>query len=339
MGGRRMSEEKLLEGTEERREKELSSIDRLFQDIRQYCTGAEFIKKLEFYSKFPYIGAYNAALVEEQRPGARFVLTARKWKKEYQRKIKLNSRPVMILLPFYPVEFLFDISDTEPIHTNPYYDDDQVIEDIIKDHMASCVQDIGEYFRNLEINLPKNGISYNHDYIVGSELRAETRVDSSEKLRIQVFKDLRIVHHNHFAISVDFKAKGAEELALLFHELAHLFCRHIAYSWWKVRSCTKEEKEFEAETVSYLVCRRLGINYNPMKYLAGYVDSDLEIPNISLDSIFRAVDQIELLAKGYVEISKSFLYKNDDTFKKIVDEERERIRNERARAKAVQQSF
>jgi hypothetical protein len=46
MGGRRMSEEKLLEGTEERREKELSSIDRLFQDIRQYCTGAEFMKKL-----------------------------------------------------------------------------------------------------------------------------------------------------------------------------------------------------------------------------------------------------------------------------------------------------
>ena len=339
MGGRRMIEERLVETEEERRERELSSIDRLFQELRQYCTGVEFMKKLEFYTKFPYIGVYNAALVQEQRPGARFVLTAYKWKNKYQRKIKLNSRPVMILLPFYPVEFLFDISDTEPIYNDPYCDDDQVIEEIINDHMVSCVHDIEVYFRNLTINLPKCGISYDHDFIVGSQLRAATRVNSSEKLRVQVFKDLRIIYHNHFAISVDLKAKGAEELALLFHELAHLFCRHIAYSWWKTRNCTEEEKEFEAETVSYLVCRRLGIDYNPTKYLSGYVDNNLEIPNISLDCIFHAVDQIESLAKGYVEISKSILYKNDDTFKEIVEEERKRINNKRARAKATQQSF
>ena len=47
---------------EDNREKELASIDRLFEEIRQYCTGAEFMKKLTFYSNFPYIGAYNAVL-------------------------------------------------------------------------------------------------------------------------------------------------------------------------------------------------------------------------------------------------------------------------------------
>ena len=35
----------------------------------------EFKKKLDFYCGFPYLGVYNAALVEQQRPGARLVLT------------------------------------------------------------------------------------------------------------------------------------------------------------------------------------------------------------------------------------------------------------------------
>ena len=315
---------------EKRREKEISSIDRLFQDIRQYCTGTEFMKKLAFYARFPYIGAYNAALVEQQRPGARFVQTARKWKKEYGRKIKLNSRPVMILLPFYPVEFLFDISDTIPIDENTNVDDNAVIEDIIKSNSTSCSHDIGYYMNYLQVNLPKFGISYNNDYIVGSERRAEIVGNTSDDIYVRVYKEARVKYHSYYTISVDMKAKGPDELALLFHELGHFFCRHITSSWWKNRDCTKEVKEFEAETVSYLVCNRLGIISEPMKYLAGYVINDNEIPEISLDVVFHAVDQIEQLAKESFDITKSLMYKNDDKFKEIADIERKRMREREA---------
>ena len=315
---------------EDRREKELSSIDRLFRDIRQYCRGAEFMKKLAFYAKFPYIGTYNAALVEQQRPGARFVQTARRWKKDYHRKIKLNARPVMILLPFYPVEFLFDISDTVPIDENTNVDDNAVIEDIINQNSTSCSHDIGYYMNYLYINLPKLGISYNNNYIVGSERRAEIISDTSSEIYIRVYKEARVKYHSYFTISVDMKAKGTDELALLFHELGHFFCRHITSLWWKDRRCTKEVKEFEAETISYLVCNRLGIKSEPMKYLAGYVINDNEIPEISLDVVFHAVDQIEQLAKESFDITKSLMYKNDDKFKEIADIERKRMKEREA---------
>ena len=98
---------------EEKRDKDISSIDRLFRDVKRYRKCSEFKKKLEFYASFPYLGVYNAALVEQQRPGARFVLTSKKWLEKYNRKIKPNARPVIILMPFYPVEFLFDITDTK----------------------------------------------------------------------------------------------------------------------------------------------------------------------------------------------------------------------------------
>ena len=321
-----MSEEKTTDTNEkERQEKERSSIDRLFQDIKQYTTGPEFLKKLEFYIKFPYIGAYNAALVAEQRPGARFVLTARAWKKK-DRKIKLDARPVMILLPFYPVEFLFDVSDTEPIYDNPCNDDQEIIEDIIHEHIASCKHSVYYYYDNLNNNLPKFGISYNRNYIVGTEIHAKTVVSDSVLLHVKALKDMTVTTKSHFVISIDSKADDVGALALLFHELAHIFCHHIEHSWLKKRSCTTNEKEFEAETVSFLVCRRLGIEYDPKEYLAGYIKEDRQIPDISLDFIFRAVDQIEQMAKGYIEINKGFLYKHDDTFKRMVDEERERIK-------------
>ena len=56
----------------------------------------------------------------------------------------------MILLPFYPVEFLLTYLTQNqfiPILIMMTI----IIEDIIKDHMASCVQDIGEYFRILRL--------------------------------------------------------------------------------------------------------------------------------------------------------------------------------------------
>jgi hypothetical protein len=304
---------------EEKREKELSSIDRLFRDVSKYVRGEEFMRKLEFYTHFPNIGAYNAALVGEQRPGARFVLTARKWEEKYKRKIKADARPVIILIPFYPVEFLFDVVDTEPINPNAHSNDNDVIEDIINSHLAECKQDTNFYKGKLELNLPKHGISYKRNYVTGSEVQAEVRVDDTQKISVSINKDNRVEWKSVFSVRVDKNAEGATELALIFHELAHIFCHHINHWWFKPRHCEEKVKEFEAEVVSYLVCARLGINYNPTKYLAEYIGKDLLIPDISLECVFHAVDMIEQAATENVYITKGLLYKNNPDFKALAD--------------------
>ena len=60
--------------------------------------------------------------------------------------------------------------------------------------------------------------------------------------------------------------------ATLVHELAHLYCGHLGTpneKWWPDRSgLSHEVQEFEAESICYLVCARLGIENPSEKYLA-----------------------------------------------------------------------
>ena len=334
-----MIESKQLDLFDDVRDKDISSIDRLFRDVKKYRNSSEFQKKLDFYCGFPYLGVYNAALVEQQRPGARLVLTTDKWLKLFNRKIRSNARPVIILMPFYPVEFLFDIADTRSIDNNVKVNEDIIIERIIKHYSAKSTHDVGFYYENMMKNLPKQGICYNHEYITGSELQAEIREDLSEKVFVQINKDYLEEHHSYFTISVSMRANHTEQLASIFHELGHLFCRHIQCQWWRGRSYTKETKEFEAEVVSYLVCKRLGIETNSVRYLSCYLEENAQIPPILIDFVFQAVDIIEQMAKGNIDVTKCLLYKKDSSFKAKVDRIKEKIREEKEKKKAAKEQF
>lgn len=320
---------------EDKHEKDRAKLDQLFKDVKSYRKGYVFQKKLEFYAKFPYLGVYNAELVSQQRPGARFVLTAEKWEKKFHRKIKTNARPLIILVPFYPVDFLFDITDTKPIDNTRKVEDNFVIERITQQFIAECRHPLGYYKEKLGINLEKNGIYLDHRYLAGSELFAEIREDRSETLFVQAYKDVEIPHHSHFILSINSQANDAQALALIFHELGHLFCRHFNCAWWESRQCTKDQKEFEAETVSYLVCERLGIHAHSVEYLANYLDKNGLIPEISAEIVFQAVDMIQDIASKYMSVVDCLLYKHDEAFKQKVDIERERRKMEKEKAAQV----
>ena len=333
MGGGRMSEVKQQDLFEKNdREKEIASINRLFQDVKRYRKSREFMRMLNFYASFPYLGVYNAALVEQQRPGAKMVLTVKKWAELYDRKIKPNARPVIILLPFFPVEFLFDIYDTRPTGKYNKEDDNYIIEQIINRHKAECKSDVWFYLANLEDNLSKYGIAYHSNYVVGSEIQAQIRIDNSEEIYVRLNKGHIVNHNCHFLLSVRSGANKAEQLASIFHELGHLFCQHLAYPWFKDRSYTELVKEFEAETVSYLVCSRIGIHTHSMEYLATYINDNEEIPPVDIERIFDAVDLIEQIIKGNREVTRCLLYKKDKAFKEKVDKEKELIRKEKEEA-------
>lgn len=328
---------------EDYRDKDISSITRLFQEIQEYRNSAEFMKKLEFYAGFPELAVYNAALVEQQRPGARLVLSIKDWGKLYSRKIKPNSRHVIILKPFSPVEFLFDIADTKPINEEfeEEREDNWVIENLILHHKKQDTIDTSFFLHNLRRNLPKFGITYTR-FVVGSEINSEIRfVDrkDAEKLHIEIIKNHDVVYHNYFNISVNMYAEGTEELSLIIHELGHLFCQHIKCLWWYKRDPDKIDKEFEAETVSYLVCQRLGFYTNSIEYLADYVEANEEIPNIDINCVFEAVDIIEKMVKQNLDVTKCVMYRKDEDFKKIVDDKKAQIKKEQEAAKAIKQSL
>ena len=85
--------------------------------------------------------------------------------------------------------------------------------------------------------------------------------------------------------------------ATLTHELGHLYCGHAGtpnLSWWPDRrSLERNAEEFEAESVSYLVCQRAGLDTPAVAYIHGYLGSNEEVPRISLEAVFKAAQRIE----------------------------------------------
>ena len=310
--------------------KKISSIDQLLREITRYRNSEEFVKMLDFYTRFPYLGAYNAALVEQQRPGASFVLTAKRWAEDYGRKIRIDSRPVMILKPFSPIEFLFDISDTEQIEGQEQYKDEDIINEVVKQFQATSKEDLRLEHCRLVNNLAKHGVAYSARYIVGATREAKIQQYTEALVRIPVGNARNTFQYQScFLVSVNSNADITTQLADIFHELGHLFCRHIGSSWWKKRSLTEQQEEFEAEIVAFLVCNRMNISKRSVEYLAAYLD-DGKIPEIQLDLVFQAVGKIEQMLRENPSVKTCSMYQYDNRFREWYDELLQRFKSEKS---------
>ena len=57
----------------------------------------------------------------------------------------------------------------------------------------------------------------------------------------------------------------------------------------------KLSEEFEAESVSYLVCSRRGIETHSTMYLSDYLAANRTVPPISLDCVMKTAGLIETM--------------------------------------------
>ena len=87
----------------------------------------------------------------------------------------------------------------------------------------------------------------------------------------------------------------------LAHELAHLYCGHVGTpndQWWPDRRGLPEDlRELEAESVAFLVCRRLGIDNPSERFVADYLGNHEALPTISLDAVVKAAGLIEQMGR------------------------------------------
>jgi hypothetical protein len=94
----------------------------------------------------------------------------------------------------------------------------------------------------------------------------------------------------------------------LVHELAHLYCGHLGTpneDWWPDRRGLSETiREFEAESVAFLVCSRLGIENPSDEYLSGYVKGNESTPPISLDCVLKSAGLIEQMGRKRMKLRK-----------------------------------
>jgi hypothetical protein len=97
-----------------------------------------------------------------------------------------------------------------------------------------------------------------------------------------------------------------ENFAVLIHELAHLFLGHTGHEHIQYqnkekqtelmhRKLSRTAEELEAETVSYLICHKLGLQSRSAEYIAGYITCEKDLLEFSYEIVIKTADKIEKL--------------------------------------------
>jgi hypothetical protein len=94
-------------------EPERALLTSLLQRARLYDQSSSYMELLAFVNRLPHIAPFNALLINIQKPGLRFAASARDWLVRVNRTVKEGARPLVILWPFGPVAFVYDVEDTE----------------------------------------------------------------------------------------------------------------------------------------------------------------------------------------------------------------------------------
>jgi hypothetical protein len=255
------------------------SLDDLISRAIAYHSAPELVELLEFNRRFPYLAPYNAMLLHMQNPGIRFALRAPQWERGYRRRIKPGARPYVILRTMGPVAFVFDLSDTEPIHPG----DDRVPMAAANPFATNGEPPRGTFERMTECCLK-----------LAVEV-AEQELGTG--LAGKVIREPK--RQPPYRVLLNSKHTEAQKLGTLAHELAHVLCGHLgedkANSIPGRTDLTQSIEEFEAEAVAFLVTDRLGLDIGSVSYLAGYLSAQHPIPAYSLDMVLKVAGRIELL--------------------------------------------
>ncbi len=317
-----------------KREEEFKeNIDELQFLVRQYRKTDRFKKLISFVSGCRLLSPYNAMLVCLQKPNAKFVMTAKKWRK-YGRALKPEAQNIVILRPFGPVQCVYDISDTVAVGGADYpcLSDVELMNKIDKQFVTEKGLLDGSILKKLIDGLPYYGISFNQNLRAANTYAGRIQKYSLDELKLTIGEGDYMYHDSVFSLSVNSNYGYADVFRTICHEFAHLLCEHIDYDIYENKNGGKEEGqprsskmsrkecEFEAETVAWLVCKRAGVESRSVEYLAMYATDD-EIPICSLEAVMKAVAEIEkiIFSDGKVKIKDTLWYKRDKEFKQRVD--------------------
>jgi hypothetical protein len=286
------------------------AIDELFNLACKYRTGKSFQELVDFVSRFRFYKPYNGMLLHIQRPGATFVAPTHRWAEKYGRIVKPNANPLLILQPKGPVMFVFDVADTEPGPEN------RPLPPEVEKPFEVRGGKVGNQLERTIENAKRDGVRIllkkEGSQSAGSISPLEGK-KSPLSLLFQTGKD-KDGNPIYATIPVRYNIVLNEDLtreatyATMVHELAHLYCGHMGTpnrKWWPDRrGLAYVIREFEAESATYLLCKRLGIDNPSDQYLSCFMRQDQKVPPISLECVLKAAGLIEEMGRKRLKMRK-----------------------------------
>jgi len=303
-------EQILLPGFISEKGDDKKALDELFELTRHYNDSESFDAFRKFVGHFRFYSPYNAMLIHIQMPGAKFVAPPSRWIYDYGRAIKPNARPIVILQPMGPVMFVFDVSDTDPTRYAK-----QIPPEVDKFFDVKSGK-IGKQLEKVIENAKRDGVrvleSFHGSQSAGFIKEVDKEIDEYQLFKSGIDKKREPIYVSikvKYDLVFNGKLSREAQFATIVHELAHLYCGHLGtpnINWWNSRlGLKKTVREFEAETVTYLVCARLNIDSPSEKYLAGYLEENKQPPQISLESVMKTAGLIENMTKKNMKPRKS----------------------------------
>lgn len=256
-----------------------AAIDGLFQDALKREGSSAFSQYIEFARRMSNLSVYNAMLVRVQRPGAAAVATEKKWN-AIQRHVRPGAIPIVVLRPFGPVSFLYEVADTDgfPLpgeNSNPFVAYGELHE--------------VEWARLLKHHREKNAVRIeerNFGALLAGNARNMQAVPSLVPKSVET-EWLIQLNQNH-SIPTRF--------ATLAHELGHIFCGHCGADprgrWPNRSTLSYEVQETEAEAVAYLACARRNLEGSSADYLSELIKK-VDLRHVSVYAIFEAANRVE----------------------------------------------
>lgn len=255
-------------------------LDQLLTESRLYKSGQDYRDLLDFVGKFPQFAPFNAMLLQIQKPGLSFATSAYDWKRLFNRTIKLDARPLLIMWPFSPVALVYDVLDTEG---------KELPQDVMAFYARGTI-DAGT-LASFRASLEKKNIQWDEidagDNKAGSIRMIECADPKSKKGR------------NRYRMGINKNHQPAVQFSTLAHELAHLFLGHLgADKPLNIADRSRfghDQKEIEAESTAYLVCKRNGVTPGSERYLSDFVGESKSSADIDMYSVMRAAGHVESL--------------------------------------------
>jgi len=258
------------------------TIDELFKRSLNYKSSADFTKFFNFIASFNHYSRYNTMLVYIQNPEVTFFGGSSFWQNR-NRTINIEAKPLLILCPNGPMMCVYDIYDTSG---------KQSVQDFLNE--GSGATGI------------KGFISQKlYDDILKSVTNWGLKV---------IFKPLSFFHGGYITniisgrleIVLNENATKEENFSVLIHELAHLFLGHTGHKTLNHlylkktiklsdKKLSKTAKELEAETVSFLLCSKIGLKTNASEYLAGYIKNEKDLDDFNFEFVIKTADKLENL--------------------------------------------
>ena len=259
-------------------EKEISSsIDSLLKQSKAYRGSLEFQDMVSFMGSFRDYAPFNNMLVRLQNPACSFYATEPDWERRFERRLKEDAQPMLILAPMHPVMLVYDLDQTEG---------------------PPLPKEISEF--------AKFEGAWESAWLSRTSENARTR----DKIRVD-FKKLSSTNAGFATIAAGsggWKMRIAihEELdepsrfGVLCHELAHIYLGHLGSDrdhWWPSRrELSHRTVEIEAEATAFIVSSRFGLKGASARYVSRYLGNDPMPSTVSLDLVAKVAGRIEKMA-------------------------------------------